>query len=215
MPDDVLAQAPAPAPLAPLLALAGRAVEPSTDLADALALARATAAGDRGAARAFARRLLPVARRVTRALLGAGGEADDACQNALVELLESARTYAGQGPLEAWARRIAVRVAMRTLRRRPAAVPLEEVDLPDAPPLEDLREQLPRGLQDYLGRLPENQRVALVLRHALDHTLPEIAEICGAPVPTIKSRILKAEETLRKLIRRDLNLGASSAGGPP
>ena len=44
---------------------------------------------------------------------------------------------------------------------------------------------------------------------------PEIAEICGAPVPTIKSRILKAEETLRKLIRRDLNLGASSAGGPP
>jgi hypothetical protein len=26
-------------------------------------------------------------------------------------------------------------------------------------------------------------------------------------VPTVKSRVLKAEETLRKLIRRDLNLG--------
>ncbi|MFY0539633.1 sigma factor-like helix-turn-helix DNA-binding protein [Nannocystis pusilla] len=46
-----------------------------------------------------------------------------------------------------------------------------------------------------------------MLRHALDHTLPEIAELTGAPVPTVKSRVLKAEETLRKLIRRDLNLG--------
>ncbi|MFY0539632.1 RNA polymerase sigma factor [Nannocystis pusilla] len=112
---------------------------PPDDLADhaeARALARATAAGDRQAATSFARRLLPVARRVTRALLGSGTDADDVSQSALIELLESARTYAGQGPLEAWARRITVRVTMRWLRRgrRLAVVAHDEDDPGSEPP---------------------------------------------------------------------------------
>lgn len=204
----MLAKAPASA----LVAVPADA--PPDDLADhaeARALARATAAGDRQAATRFARLLLPVARRVTRALLGAGTDADDVSQSALIELLESARTYAGQGPLEAWARRITVRVTLRWLRRgrRLAVVAHDEDDPGSEPPDrgDDLREHIPRAVTDYLELLPEPQRIALVLRHALDHTLPEIAELTGAPVPTVKSRVLKAEETLRKLIRRDLNLG--------
>lgn len=179
--------------------------------AEARRLARATAAGDRDAATAFARRLLPVARRVTRALLGPGSDADDATQSALVELLESARTYAGQGPLEAWARRITVRVTLRWLRRgrQLALADHDDHDPADDLPArdDDLREHIPRALADYLALLPEPQRLALVLRHALDYTLPEIAELTAAPVPTVKSRIVKAATTLRKLIRRDLNLG--------
>lgn len=204
----MLAKAPAPA----LVAVAADAPSDGTaEHAEARALARATAAGDRQAATTFARRLLPVARRVTRALLGAGSDADDLSQTALVELLESARTYAGQGPLEAWARRITVRVTLRWLKRgRRLALVSHDEDDPGNEPLEpgdDLREHIPRAVADYLALLPEPQRIALVLRHALDHTLPEIAELTGAPVPTVKSRVLKAEETLRKLIRRDLNLG--------
>ncbi|MBZ5710965.1 RNA polymerase sigma factor [Nannocystis pusilla] len=203
----MLAKAPAPV----LVAVA--ADEPpdvAREYAEARALARATAAGDRQAATSFARRLLPVARRVTRALLGSGTDADDVSQSALIELLESARTYAGQGPLEAWARRITVRVALRWLRRgrRLSLVAHDEDDLGESSDRgDDLREHIPRAVADYLALLPEQQRIALVLRHALDHTLPEIAELTGAPVPTVKSRVLKAEETLRKLIRRDLNLG--------
>lgn len=208
----MLAKAPAPAlVIAPADAPADATGELADELARARRLAAATAAGDRQAATAFARRLLPVARRVTRALLGNGSDADDATQSALIELLESARTYAGQGPLEAWARRITVRVALRWLRRgrRLALVADDEHDLHEElpGPGDDLREQLPRDVGDYLALLPEPQRTALVLRHALDYTLPEIAELTGAPVPTVKSRVLKAATTLRKLIRRDLNLG--------
>lgn len=200
---------------APASVLMAVAADPTPDVVadhpEARALARATAAGERQAASAFARRLLPVVRRVTRALLGPGTDADDASQSALVELLESARTYAGQGPLEAWARRITVRVTLRWLRRgrRLPLVSHDEHDLGGDPPDvgDDLREHIPRAVTDYLALLPEHQRIALVLRHALDHTLPEIAELTGAPVPTVKSRVLKAEENLRKLIRRDLNLG--------
>ncbi|MCB9701124.1 MAG: RNA polymerase sigma factor [Myxococcales bacterium] len=187
---------PAPAAEAPLFAAERR-------------LAAAVARGERAAATEFARRLLPVARRVTLALVGPVADADDLCQGALVELLESAHTYAGRGPLEAWARRIIARRSLRTLRasRRVQIVEFGEAHGEGPAALESLREDLPRAVDEYLAALPESQRTALLLRHALGHTLVEIAEITGAPVPTVKSRVLTALTTIRRLIRRDLHLG--------
>lgn len=214
----MLAKAPAP----PLVGPAAGDGEP---YAEERALARRVAAGDRPAAAAFARRLLPVVRRVVRALCGPGSDADDAVQSSLIELLESAGNYAGQGALEGWARRITARATLRGLRRgrRQGALPLPDEDVPEDSPVEaGLQEAIPRPVEAYLAALPEVQRTALILRHALDHTLPEIAELTGAPVPTVKSRVLKAQETLRRLIRRDLNLSPApdaaaprAPGGPP
>ncbi len=179
--------------------------------ADELALARAVAGGDRRAAERFARRLAPTVRRVAR-LLVRGGDAEDAAQTCLIELLRSAGGYEARGSLEGWAHRIAVRVALRTVRRARDLHAREELrdDLHDAGladepgrPLDDL----PRPLEHYLGGLGDAHRHALVLRHALGHTVPEIAEISGAPVATVKSRLLKAQAELRRLIQRDLNLG--------
>ncbi|PCC69284.1 Sigma-70 region 2 [Nannocystis exedens] len=67
---------------------------------------------------------------MTRALLGSGTDADDVSQSALIELLESARTYTCQGLLEVWARRITVCVTLRWLRRgrRLAVVTHDEED---------------------------------------------------------------------------------------
>ncbi|MEZ4451887.1 MAG: sigma-70 family RNA polymerase sigma factor [Nannocystaceae bacterium] len=199
-------------------AIVGPAAGEGEPYAEALALARQVAAGDRLAAAAFARRLLPVVRRVARALSGPGTDADDAVQTSLVELLESAGTYAGQGALEGWARRITARVTLRALRRgrKRGALPLEDEDVPeDRYDEADLRESIPRPVEAYLAALPEAQRTALLLRHALDHTLPEIAELTGAPVPTVKSRVQKAQETLRRLIRRDLNLSPAPDAAAP
>jgi RNA polymerase sigma-70 factor (ECF subfamily) len=178
--------------------------------AEERALASSVGAADPEAATAFARRLLPVVRRVVRGLVGPGSDADDLCQAALVELLQSAGNYAGHGPLEAWARRITIRVSLRTLkrRRRVSTVELDEHHLSDPrEPDARLCEHLPRAVDDYLDLLPDNQREALLLRHAMEHTIPEIAALTGAPVPTVKSRVLKAMATIRRHIRRDLNLG--------
>jgi DNA-directed RNA polymerase specialized sigma24 family protein len=66
---------------------------------------------------------------------------------------------------------------------------------------------LVRPLSTYLGELGEAQRTALVLRVGLEYTLPEIAEITGSPVATVKSRIIKALSELRRAVRRDVQLG--------
>lgn len=184
---------------------------PGEPFADELALVRAVAGGDRRAAERFARRLAPTVRRVARLLLR-GGDADDAAQTCLIELLRAAGGYEGRGSLEGWAHRIAVRVVLRAARRTRDLHAREELrdDLHDAGPAAEPErplDDLPRPLEHYLDGLADAQRSVLVLRHALGHTVPEIAEICGAPVPTIKSRLLKAQAELRRLIQRDINLG--------
>ncbi len=82
---------------------------------------------------------------------------------------------------------------------------------PSAPQATPGAEALARPLEAYLDALPEAQRTALVLRHSLGHTIPEIAEFTGAPVPTVRSRIDKAMTRVRAAIRRDIQLGTKGA----
>ncbi len=176
------------------------------------ALAAAVAAGDRVASEQLARRLLPHVRRVARALVTRPADVDDASQVAVLELLRAAGNYRGEGPLEGWARRIATRAVLRWSSRQrlreAKTQPLEATpDAREAGLPCTAAESLPRPLPEYLAALPEVQRTAFVLRHTLGHTVPEIAALSDAAVPTVKSRLLKAQQELRRLIRRDLALG--------
>lgn len=203
---------------APGVDVAGRLVVaehgPPLHAAD-VELAEAVARGDRAAAERLARRVLPTVRRVARALLTDRAESEDATQLALLEVLRAAGSYRGSGALEAWTRRIASRVVIRHMRRHrdhdpEPASPEVANEIADDETTSTMLEALPRPLESYLAELPEVQRVALVMRHALGHTVPEIAELTDAPVPTVKSRIKKAHQELRRLIRRDVNIGAKA-----
>ena len=165
------------------------------------------AAGDPAAQRAFARRVLPRVQRAARALLRSPADAEDAAQHCLIELLRSARTFRGDGALEAWCDRITARAAIRLARERARAAgriaDVEPDDLHASPEEPFPGEDLPRDLHDYLAALPDVRREALVLRHVLDHSVAEIAEITGVSVNTVKDRLLAAREALRRQIRRD------------
>lgn len=174
-----------------------------------LASVQRAASGDAEAQTWLVHQVLGAVRRVTRSLAHSASDADDAAQNALIEVLRSARTYRGLAPLHAWAGRIATRVALRHLaqerQHRRRVVPTDV-----APPLgterfEALTDELPQALRSYLDRLPLDQRTALVLRHALGYSLDEIAELTWVSRNTVKGRLRLGAATLRKLIRRDTN----------
>lgn len=172
----------------------------------------AVAKGDAEACERFVRRLLPTVRRVTRSLLSAGPEADDAAQISLMDLLASASNYAGRGSLEGWAQRIATRSTLRWAKKERRVVERARAQRKDSPPEEvtlrtEVLDSLPRPLEYYLDQLSEVQRTAVLLRFSIGHTIPEIAEITGAAVPTVKSRIQKGRDELRRLVRRDLGIG--------
>lgn len=55
-------------------------------------------------------------------------------------------------------------------------------------------------LAALLGRLPQTQRSAVVLRHVVDLPITEVAEIVGCPVGTAKSHVSRGLRRLRELI---------------
>lgn len=164
------------------------------------------AAGNQDAQREFIEKLTPRVRRVTRLLIGNAADADDAAQAVLLELLAAAKALRDPHSLERWADRIAVRVSLRFAKRerrrngllRRWLVPGE---LPWGQEL--LQSQLQEGSDVFvlLSRLAPRQREAFVLRHVLEYTIPEIAELTATPPGTIKNRLLKSREVLATLVR--------------
>jgi RNA polymerase sigma-70 factor (ECF subfamily) len=66
--------------------------------------------------------------------------------------------------------------------------------------------EIPRPLVEYLAELPEARRVTLVLRHVMDYSIEEIAELTSTSQNTVKDRLLHARAQMRRLIRRDLSI---------
>jgi RNA polymerase sigma-70 factor (ECF subfamily) len=51
--------------------------------------------------------------------------------------------------------------------------------------------------------LPAEQRAVLVLQHYLDLGMPEIAELLGVPLGTVKSRSHAARQAMRAALEAD------------
>jgi RNA polymerase sigma-70 factor (ECF subfamily) len=178
---------------------------------DHLELVSLAAAGDAQARRELVLRLQGRVRSVALAILGNAHDAEDAMQAIMVEVLASTGGYRGDNLL-AWADRIAARTAMRHARQRRVRAAQCET----SGDLEDLslsstaqsfpEHDIPRPLIEYLAELPEARRVTLVLRHVMDYSIEEIAELTSTSQNTVKDRLLHARAQMRRLIRRDLSI---------
>ncbi|MDP8999651.1 MAG: sigma-70 family RNA polymerase sigma factor [Myxococcota bacterium] len=102
----------------------------------------------------------------------------------------------------------AVRVASearRAVRRRPAAAEQDvdalEAPLPTAEALIDER-RAQRVLRDVLDGLPVDLRLVFVLFELEELTLAEVAVYLGIPAGTAASRLRRARENFRNIVRR-------------
>jgi len=142
--------------------------------------------------------------RLSYALCGDRGRAEDAVQEALTRLY--LRWGRVDDPLP-YARRCVVnatndewRRLSRRSQRESAAAELP-VELPAA--LEDLVADRDRLLQ-ALRQLPYGQRAVIVLRYWHQLSEPETAQILGNSVGTVKSQTSRAIGQLRHLLHADL-----------
>ena len=172
------------------------------------------AEGDARARNMVAMRLCGRVRRVVRGLVGAGADAEDGAQDALLEILRSAGSYRGDSSLERWADRVCVRTGLRSKRRwlRRATAGAYDPDELAAPGLGGPSDALPRPLQTYLDAIPKRERQVLFLKHALGYTVQEVADMIGAPVSTTKYRLASGLQRVRKQIRRDVAVGTKGGG---
>jgi RNA polymerase sigma factor (sigma-70 family) len=152
--------------------------------------------GDAASLEAVLRDLAPYLGRICGAIaLDAG---DDALQEAMVAISRNLRTLREPAALRGWARRIAVREAVRAGRGGMGgrSVPVDPATL-------DPRAVVPDGttaieVRAVLEQLLPEQRAVLVLRHldGLDET--EMAEVLGVARGTVKSRLHRARAAFRE-----------------
>jgi RNA polymerase sigma-70 factor, ECF subfamily len=179
-----------------------------TDQNDMLALAGQAATGDPRAQRQLVDRLRRRVQSIAFSIMGNALDAEDCVQVVLMEILKGLGSFRGEN-LFAWSDRIAVRTAMRHARQRRVRglrfQPTEDLDDLPLPtePADAFDPDLPHDLREYLAQLPEARRVVLIMRHMMDYSIEEIAEITEVSPNTVKDRLLHARQQLRRAIRRD------------
>jgi RNA polymerase sigma-70 factor (ECF subfamily) len=145
-------------------------------------------------------RLFRIARLILRDTTGA----EDAVQETLVRAWRELPRLRDPDRFDAWIHRLLVNACADVGRlRRRQAVEIRVIGLePSQPDETDAtadRDRLERGFR----RLKPDQRVAIVLHYYLGMSAVEIAEVLGAPVGTVKSRLHYATEALRAALEAD------------
>jgi RNA polymerase sigma factor (sigma-70 family) len=147
---------------------------------------------------------IPSLRRYARALTGDAWMADDLVQDTLERACSKWRLWVVGSDLRAWLFTLMHNVFINQVRRsaRQAAagttVNVDEVENEMAAPEAGTAQAL--DLQRCLLRLPEDQRVVLLLVSLEDLSYEEVAKITGVPVGTVMSRLSRARSRLRELM---------------
>lgn len=146
-------------------------------------------------------------------LTGSREASEDLFQETWIRVLEKGHQYDTRWKFETWLFTIARHLAIDLLRRRQpqslddllepqgTAKPLQ-LESPDSTrPFERVAEgEEAKRVIAALDQLSASYREVLVLRFQEDLELNEIASVLGAPLSTVKSRLYRGLETLRKLL---------------
>ncbi|MBK6463199.1 MAG: RNA polymerase sigma factor [Myxococcales bacterium] len=186
---------------------------------EAASLQRA-ANGDAAAFRVlFARHRVDVQRLVFR-MVGARPDLDDIVQEVFIQVYRSLRDFRGQSKFSTWLHRVTVNVVLmhrRAARSRPTYTEEAPDDLAhDAkqvlPDEAAARHERMRAFGRLLDRLADKKRIVFVL-HELEGKAPaEIAEIVGAPVLTVRTRLFYARRELEAMWQDEPSLKGLDGG---
>ncbi len=135
-------------------------------------------------------------------------DAQDAAQDVFLKAYRGLNGFRPDASLYTWLYRIAVTTCLDYKRKSRREVFRSEhltEDLPsDEPSPEQLYEsgEISESIQLALQKLPEKLRAAIVLREIEGLSYEEIAEVLHTSAGTVKSRISRAREQLRHLLKK-------------
>ena len=147
---------------------------------------------------------IPALRRYAYGLVRDRDAADDLVQDCLERALSHKRLWRGDGPLTAWLFRILLNRFRDDRRRqasRPRLAPIGSIAEPGRTGGQEAHVTL-REMHEAIGRLPDDQRAALLLVALEGLSLSEAAAILGVPEGTLASRLGRARAALREMTGR-------------
>lgn len=143
-------------------------------------------------------------------------ETQDLVQEAFIKSYKALESFNKQYSFSTWLFKIASNNCIDHLRKRrlkttsiDAPIPTEDgslsQDLPDnsySPEKDSLRNELFSSVNSIIDELPEKYKVVINLRHKEDQSYEEIAMALDIPIGTVKARIFRAREILKKSITK-------------
>lgn len=126
--------------------------------------------------------------------------AADCVQEAFISAFRRASSYRGEAAVTTWLHRIVVNACLDRLRRERPTRELPESELPDTRDEQGALE-VRLDVRQALDRLPEAQRVALVLVDLHGLSVAEAAAVLEVAEGTVKSRCSRGREAMAALLR--------------
>jgi RNA polymerase sigma-70 factor (ECF subfamily) len=151
-------------------------------------------------------------------MLGSRQEAEDVTQEAFLRVYRNLDRYDESMKFSTWIYRIATNLCIDRLRKRKQTYSLdaessehEGLDgyalIPGddrTPESEMLLTETQRIVREAIETLPAKYKSVMVLRYLHDLSLQEIGEVLDMPVTTVKTRVHRGREFLRKKLERKL-----------
>ncbi|MBE1553079.1 RNA polymerase sigma factor SigW [Sporosarcina limicola] len=139
-------------------------------------------------------------------------EAEDIAQEAFVRAYINIHTFDQKRKFSTWLFRIATNLCIDRIRKKKpdyyldAEVPgteglnmYSQIAAPGELPEEEVeRMELQERIQYEIGRLPDRYRTVIILRYIEELPLQEIGDILELPLGTVKTRVHRGREALRK-----------------
>jgi RNA polymerase sigma-70 factor (ECF subfamily) len=149
-------------------------------------------------------------------------EAEDVVQAAYVNAYASLGSFRGEANLATWLTRIVLNEALGRRRRQRPVVGLEVLDAEawrggpamsethklssDADPERAVaRRQVRQLIETAVDGLPESFRIVFVMRDVQELSIEETADVLGLPPATVKTRLHRARNQLRRALDAQLS----------
>jgi RNA polymerase sigma-70 factor (ECF subfamily) len=154
--------------------------------------------GDRESLHALLTEIAPIIGRSLRRRISDLAEVEDICQEALIAVYKSRHTFQPNRPFEPWLFAIVRRVTGEYLRRRRQHSGFE-ILIDEAPEMvTESSAGLGVGLRQAMEQLPPAQIEALELTKLLGLSVAEAARRAGTTVGSMKVRVHRGFESLKK-----------------
>nr|WP_276358065.1 RNA polymerase sigma factor SigW [Cohnella sp. YIM B05605] len=151
-------------------------------------------------------------------MIGNRQEAEDVVQDAFLRVFKNLDRYDENQKFSTWIYRIATNLCIDRLRKRRNVYSLDSESsehegldgyamLPSderTPESELLLSETQKIVQEAMDTLPAKYKGVMVLRYMQDLSLQEISDVLGMPVTTVKTRVHRGREFLRKKLERKL-----------
>jgi RNA polymerase sigma-70 factor (ECF subfamily) len=140
-------------------------------------------------------------------MLGVCNEAEDVGQETFIRFYKSLKSYRGEASLGTYLTRIAINLSLNEIKRRkrneshmhknPENKILEFPDLNNSFKQDEIKD----FIQQALGQLDPKFRTILVLRLIDGYSTQETAQILKLPLGTVLSRLARAQQKLKQILR--------------